>query len=190
VPIVLVRHAQPEIDPAQPPALWPLSDAGRTAVRALARDPTWRGMRRVFTSPELQAQETAHILAGANGLTVTVVEELREVQRPHGVADDSRAIAAWFARPHEPPAGWEPADTALTRIRACIERLRALEPEPFAVTGHGLALSLYVAGLSGEDPAALWRSLRMPDLAVVDPARGTVLRPFGRSEDKNASQTG
>jgi len=32
VPIVLVRHAQPESDLAQPPALWPLSDAGRAAV--------------------------------------------------------------------------------------------------------------------------------------------------------------
>ncbi|MER3421415.1 MAG: hypothetical protein C4290_13230, partial [Chloroflexota bacterium] len=56
-----------------------------------------------------------------------------------------------------------------------------LEPEPFAVASHGLALSLYVTALSGEDPATLWRSLRMPDLAVVDPARGTVLRSFGRT---------
>jgi broad specificity phosphatase PhoE len=190
VPIVLVRHAQPETDPAQPPALWPLSDAGRAAVRALAREPMWRDMRRIFTSPELKAQETAHILAGVNGLTVTAVEDLREVRRPHGITDYPRAVAAWFACPHEPPVGWEPAGAALIRIRACIERLRALEPEPFAVVGHGLALSLYVAALSGEDPAAVWRSLGMPDLAVVDPARGTVLRPFGRTGDRDVSRTG
>lgn len=56
--LVLVRHAPAEIDAAVPPALWSLTNAGRAAARALARDPVWREVRRLFTSPERKALET------------------------------------------------------------------------------------------------------------------------------------
>ncbi len=179
--LVLVRHAPAAADPTLAPALWPLTDAGRAAARALARDPLWRALRRIFTSPELKALETAHIVAGANGLTVTVVEDLREVEHPpdRRFAHDPAAVAAWLARPDEPVHGWEPAVAALARTHACIERLRALEAEPFAVVGHGLTLSLYVAALTGQTPLAVWHTLHMPDMAIVDVPSGRVVRPFG-----------
>lgn len=180
--LVLVRHAPAEIDAAVPPALWPLTDAGRAAARALARDPVWREVRRLFTSPERKALETTYIIAGPHAITVTAVEDLREVERPTGrwLADYPAAVAAWLAQPGEPVHGWEAAEAALERICACIARLRALEAEPFAVVGHGLTLSLYVAALIGQAPLAVWHALRMPDMAVVDVSSGRIVRPFGR----------
>ena len=180
--VVLVRHAAVEADPAAPAALWPLSDGGRQGARALARAPLWRAIDRIFTSPELKALETAQIIAGANGISVTAVEDLREVERPVGqwLDDYHAAVAAYFAAPVVGAHGWEPPATAQARIRACINELRTWEPARFAVIGHGLTLSLYVASLTGADPAAVWPSITLPDVTVVDPEKGTVSYPFGR----------
>lgn len=184
--LVLVRHAAPEPDPAAHPALWPLSDAGRQAARELARDPLWASLERIFTSPAMKALETAHIIAGPNGLTVTVVEDLHEVEcGPDGWIDPAypggyaAAVAAWFAAPEARTHGWEAPAAAAARIRACFAALRALEPSGFAVAGHGLTLALSVAALTHADPARLWPAMRMPDVAIVDAAHGALLHPFG-----------
>lgn len=180
--VVLVRHAAVEADPAAPSALWPLSDGGRQGARALARAPLWRPIDRIFTSPELKALETAQIIAGANGISVTAVEDLREVERPAGqwFDDYHAAVAAYFAAPDTGTHGWEPPHAAQARIRGCIDQLRRWEHAHFAVIGHGLTLSLYVGSLTGADPAAIWPSITLPDVAVVDPEPGTVHYPFGR----------
>src|SRR6266545_1388956 len=115
--IVLVRHAPVEADPSQLPALWLLSDAGRAAARALAREPIWRDIDRIFTSPELKAHETAQIIAGPNGITVTAVEDLREAERPANqwIDDYPAAVADYFAHPAEATHGWEPPVKAQAR---------------------------------------------------------------------------
>ena len=187
-PLVLLRHAAVEAEPAQPPSLWPLSDDGRRATRRLARAPLWRAVVRIFTSPAIKAQETAQIIAGANGITVTVIADLREVERPVGQWFDdtypggyAAAVAAWFAAPAVATHGWEPPAAAQTRITACIDDLLGWEEEPVAVCGHGLTLSLYLNALTGAAPSALWPTIGFPDVAVVDPVRRRVLHPFGRS---------
>ena len=185
--IVLVRHAAVETDPEELPALWQLSDAGRAGARALARSPIWRDVQRIFSSPEWKAHETAQIIAGMNGIAVTMIEDLREVERPaHQWFDDrypggyAEAVAAYFAAPHQATHGWEPPAVAQARIRSCIETLRAWEPEPFAIAGHGLMLSFYLASVTGAGPLAIWLAIRFPDVAVVDPVGGRVLQPFGQ----------
>jgi broad specificity phosphatase PhoE len=185
--IVLVRHAAVEVDREQAPVLWQLSDAGRAGARALARSPVWREVQRIFCSPEWKAHETAQIIAGMNGIAVSVIEGLREVDRPARQWFDESypggyagAVAEYFAAPHRATHGWEPPAVAQARIRTCIDTLRAWEPEPFAIAGHGLTLSLYLASLTGAVPLAFWPSIQFPDLAVVDAAGGKVLQPFGR----------
>jgi broad specificity phosphatase PhoE len=188
--IVLVRHAQVEPDPGLHPALWPLSDAGRAAARRLARARGWAGVDQMYVSPELKAQETAQIIAGRNGINVTVVEDLREVERGAGSwIDDAYpggyagAVRDYFAAPERAVHGWEPAAVARRRVLDCVATLRAWEqdePTPFAIVGHGLALSLAVATLTGAEPYDVWRSIALPDVAVLDADRGRLPRPFGR----------
>lgn len=188
--LILVRHAAVEPDPDQPPSRWHLSDAGRAAARALGRDDVWRPVGRLFTSPEWKAHETAQIIAGMNGIAVTVVEDLREVARPAGrwFDDDdpggsAAAVADYFAAPNAATHGWEPPVVAQARIRACIDWLRIWEPLPFGVVGHGLTLSLSVASLTGARPGAIWPAIACPDLAVIDQVRGTLVRPFRGAAD-------
>ena len=184
--LVLVRHAAVEIDTAISPLLWQLSDAGRAGARHLARDRIWRPIERIFSSPEVKAFETAHILAGPNGMTVTAIEELHEVIRPPGqwFGDDypggySGAVRDYFAQPAEAVHGWEPALEAQQRILTCLAYLRRWESGDFAIAGHGLTLSLYVAAVTELDPGDIWPAIQLPDYAVLEPDRGCVIRPFG-----------
>ena len=186
--IVLVRHAAVETDPTVPSAWWRLSAEGLAGARALSRERLWRPVERIFSSPELKALETAHIIAGPNGMTVTAIEDLREVERPMGqwFGDEypggyGGAVRDYFARPDGPTHGWEPPATAQARIRACIDELRRWEPDGFALVGHGLTLSLYVASVTGANPWTVWPGIALPDYAVVEPDAGRLLRPFGRT---------
>lgn len=180
--LALIRHAAVAADVSQPSALWPLSDAGRRSARVLAGAPLWRDVVRIFTSPELKAHETAQIIAGTNGITVTAVEDLREVERPVGQWHDDypAAVAAYFARPQERTHGWEPPAAVQARMRRCIDGLITWQSAPVAVCGHGLSLALYLASITGAAPERIWPAITLPDLAVVDPARPEVLYQFGR----------
>jgi broad specificity phosphatase PhoE len=184
--IVLVRHAAVETDPAVSPSLWQLSDEGRAGARALAQERLWRTTERIFTSPEAKALETAHIIAGPNGMTVTAVEDLREVERPANQWIDDRypggyagAVRDYLAAPDFATHGWEPPAEAQQRIRMCIDWLRRWEPAGFAVSGHGQTLSLYAAAVTGLDPWEVWQTILLPDYAVIDPLQGAFLRRFG-----------
>ncbi len=80
--LYLVRHAQsegnrggydgPDDDP-------PLSEVGREQARRLAQRFARQKVEAVYSSPLLRAQETARAIAGAGGLSVRTLEELREV---------------------------------------------------------------------------------------------------------------
>lgn len=184
--IVLVRHAMVETDPAVLPSLWQLSDEGRAGARRLARERLWGPVQRIFTSPEAKAMETAHIIAGSNGITVTAVEDLREVERPaHQWFGDEYpggypgAVRDYFARPHEATHGWETPAAAQARMQACIDEFRRWEPEGFAVAGHGLTLSLLVAAATGADAAAIWPAIALPDVAMLDLEERRLVQAFG-----------
>jgi broad specificity phosphatase PhoE len=185
--IVLVRHAAVETEPAVLPSLWQLSDEGRAGARTLARERLWRPIERIFTSPEAKALETAHIIAGPNGMTVTAIEDLREVERPANQWFDdgypggyAGAVRDYLAAPQRATHGWEPPVAAQRRIRTCIDRLQQWEPHGFAVAGHGQTLSLYVSSVTGLDPWEVWRTIELPDYAVVDPDAGILIRGFGQ----------
>lgn len=184
--IILVRHAVVDVDLAMPPCTWQLSDEGRRGARLLARDPIWLPVERIFSSPEPKAFETAHILAGPNGMSVTAIEDLHEVERPPNqwFGDDypggyRGAVTEYFSRPRAATHGWETPRVAQRRMRRCIERLREWEPWGFAVAGHGLTLSLYIASVTGLDPAQIWPAIGLPDYAVLDLDAAALVVPFG-----------
>lgn len=178
--LILIRHAAVEPDPRAPAALWPLSDEGRQAARALAQSPLWQDVERIFTSPEIKAQETAQIVAGPNGITVTAVEDLREVERPadQWFSDYPRAVAEYFAHLTAGLHGWEPPAAAWRRMQACVDRISAAEAGTVGIAGHGLTFALYLAALTGGDPATVWAGINLPDIAIVDPNRRVLRQPF------------
>ena len=179
--LVLVRHAAVEIDRDRPAPLWHLSAEGRAATDALADEGTlteaWNAIDRLYVSSEPKAIATAQRIAARHELPITIVHDLREVEGRAWVEQGyDEQVRRYFAG--EPVAGWEARDAAQARVTSAIEKI---ETGDTAIVSHGLALTLYLAGLLDLDAEAayeMWSSIAFPDVAIVDPAARTLVRPF------------
>jgi len=81
--VLLVRHAQQQIDPYGVAADWvdpPLTEHGRLQARLVAQSLSTLHIDAVFASPLRRAAETAEQIAGEHGLQVEFVKDLREVE--------------------------------------------------------------------------------------------------------------
>jgi broad specificity phosphatase PhoE len=185
--LVLIRHAQVVVDPAESADQWQLTPEGEADAATLRKGPEIASARRFFSSPEPKALATAAKVA--SGRPVIAVHDLRELdRRAAGWFGDSGAYASMVEQILEQPGvsilGCETAAHAQSRIVRAVGNLARRNPdEPIAVVSHGIVLALYVSWLRGQRIADVeaWRRMRFPDVAVIDPALGRVLRDFGGS---------
>ena len=167
--LILVRHAQPQIDPATPAPQWSLSADGRLAAAALADRIARFAPRAAVASPEPKALETARVLAAPLGLAVDADGGFAEQHRPNlpfGSREAFEArMAAAFAEPATSPFGGESADAAHDRFVAALARHAA---RPLLVVTHGTVLSLYLSRSLALEPFPLWKSLALPEAFILD----------------------
>ena len=183
--VILVRHAQVSPQPEIPSDLWALSADGQAGAAALASRPDIAAAEAVYTSPELKARLTAEALAGSR--RVGVVEDLRELdRRALGWVGSEGAYASIveeiLARPEESVRSCERAADATRRVVAAIGTLAARHPTGTVVAvSHGIVLTLLISAVLGLDrpSASIWRSIRFPDVAVIEPEAGTIVEGFG-----------
>lgn len=183
--LYLIRHPQTRVDLSAPAHTWHLSDEGHAQVEALAEARFWARVAAIYPSEERKAVLPAEIIAARYGLPVRPLPMFNEVNRGAYTAPDraayQAAVEAFFSRPEESVHGWETASSALTRFRSGVEMALAgpEEGESLAGIGHGLALTLYMAHLRGEEPSAAlmapWRALGFGAVAAVERA---TLRPL------------
>lgn len=177
---LLVRHAQPEIDPEQPAAAWPLSETGRFAARELAFAIGRLAPGMVVTSAERKAVETGAEIAAVLDLGLTIDDSLGEQGLTSlpllSDAEFRAAVEAHFREPERVVLGNESSAEAGQRLGRALDRLEqsasSVQGIPIVVT-HGRALASFLARLTGDDAVATWRSLRMPEAFLVDPKPGT-----------------
>ncbi|MEX2158809.1 MAG: histidine phosphatase family protein [Dehalococcoidia bacterium] len=177
--LYLVRHAAVVVRPETSSRHWHLSPEGRAAAEALAREPYWPSIALVYSSAEVKAIATAQRIAAPHELAIRIERALGEVERPWTNAVYEDLVRRYLAG--EPVEGWEPRDAALGRVRSCIDAIVTIG-EDAAVVSHGLALTLYVSDLLDLDADAsyeLWRSIRFPDVAIVDPQARRAEKAFG-----------
>ncbi len=173
--VILVRHAQPEIDPTTPAGDWHLSEIGRGTARELALVIGRFAPGQIVTSPEQKARQTGDEIAHVLGIPIASDEDLREQgigTLPYLTDDAFRdAVRTHFKRPDEIVLGQESARDAGERLARVIDKAVARSPaslNPSIVVTHGRVLSSYLSQLTGMDAIAIWESLRMPDALVVD----------------------
>ena len=149
-----VTHPQVRIDPNVPVPEWGLSDIGAERARKAFSEPWARNLRRIVSSTETKAIETAQYLARAGGLEVETVEDMHENDRSATgflPPDLFEKAADWFfAHPHASYKGWETAADAQARIVKAVETiLAAHDPsQPIAFIGHGAVGTLLKSHLS------------------------------------------
>jgi broad specificity phosphatase PhoE len=158
-----------------------LSDRGRAQAEALGHALGGYRVAAAYVSPFRRARETAALALARSGVTLTVIEELRELSLGDWegcTVDEIRAQAgdpyrAWLRAPHDcPPPGGEPLPVVSERVRAALDRIAAghRPEEDVLVVSHGGVISVYACHLLGCSFNQLWR-LR------VDNASLTVVRP-------------
>jgi broad specificity phosphatase PhoE len=150
-----ITHPQVEIDPDIPVPKWGLSPLGRERSECAARLPWARQLRRIISSDETKAIETAEILAHASGIKIEIGEDMGENDRSATgflVPDEFEKAANWFfAHPEQSFHGWERAVDAQARIVAAVDKVLAdHDPSvPIAFVGHGGVGTLLKCHLAG-----------------------------------------
>ncbi|HEY0884177.1 MAG TPA: histidine phosphatase family protein [Ramlibacter sp.] len=150
-----LTHPNVVVDPALPVPQWPLSDLGRSRVRAGLDQPWVRELTAIYTSAERKALDTAAILAAHVGLTCSVVEDLGENDRSATgflpPPEFERMADAFFANPDESVRGWESARHAQQRVVAAVAQIVAGDRTSgsLAIVSHGAVGTLLYCHLSG-----------------------------------------
>lgn len=160
-----ITHPQVRIDPDVPVPQWGLSEIGTARARLAASRPWAGSLRRIVSSGETKAMETADILARVAGISYEIVEAMHENDRSATgflTPGEFEKAADWFfAHPDGSFHGWERAIDAQARIVAAVEAVLAdHDPrQPIAFVGHGGAGTLLKCHLEG---LTIARSLDQP----------------------------
>ena len=170
--LILVRHAQPVIDPNSPSERWILAPEGRAAAAALARALVPYAPRAIWCGDEPKMAGTAEVLAGVLGVSVARAAGLSEHARRTTKFGDKAvfeaAIKSLFEQPDEIVYGEESAAMTYARFAAVIDAALASESGTLVAVTGGTALSIFLSRRSGVDAFETWKSLHLPMAFVLN----------------------
>ena len=153
--ILLARHGETDWNAerrVQGKTDRPLNDTGRAQARALERELAGVRLVAVYSSDLSRALETARIVAGAHGLPVTPVPELRE--RDFGTWEGLTDAEILERFPEARTGPWGDAETRdelAARVLATLRRISESHAgEMVLVVTHGGPLRTMLALLSGD----------------------------------------
>jgi broad specificity phosphatase PhoE len=166
--LILVRHAQPAIDPDKPSTEWPLTKDGRTAAHQMAEQLKSYKPDIVVTSTEPKAAQTGQIIAETLGLPCQTAENLHEHQRTgkfFSQGEFQQKVRDFFERPNELVFGLETAEEALERFETAVLQVIAQHPNKnIIIATHGTVITLFINAHNPHiAPIPFWQNLKMPD---------------------------
>jgi broad specificity phosphatase PhoE len=150
-----LTHPQVLMEPLKDVRAWSLNEVGNNRVATLAaRLGSLSGTRRVVSSDETKALETATPLSRALGVSLEVRSRMRENDRSATgflPPPEFEAVAdQFFAEPATSVRGWETAEDAqhriVTEVEACLARPQEGD---ILFVGHGGVGTLLLCALSG-----------------------------------------
>ena len=163
--ILLVRHGATELsaeDRFAGSTDVPLGVEGRLQVELLARRLAGESFTAVYGSPLGRAIDTATFVARPHGLTVTVLDGLREIDhgRWEGLRHDEaearfpEEYAAWQHDPFDfAPTGGEAGKAVLERAVSAFRQIVEAHPgTSVLVVSHKATIRLVIAHVLGFDP--------------------------------------
>lgn len=171
--IVLVKHAQPILEPTVAARYWALSREGEDQARRLARRLEQFMPFALACSCELKARRTGEIVAGELGVPMRIVDRLEEFDRPvlplMPAAEYAQLNARIFDDLSTAVIGNESGAQALARFTAGIRKVLEGVPdtESLVVVTHGTVISLLVSAHNDVDPMDLWKRLKCPSFVVL-----------------------
>jgi broad specificity phosphatase PhoE len=160
-----ITHPEVKIDPQIAIEDWNLSQIGRTKAINISKEPFWKDIDLIITSPEMKAQTTAKIISEKTKVPVIKKDCLAEFDRSStGFLKYEKYMEymnKFYTTPDQSIDGWETALDAQTRIINCIDEfIKDEKYNNIAVIGHGATATLYkcfikqIAPSFDEDPKA------------------------------------
>lgn len=172
--LILVRHANPAIDPALPAAQWPLSARGRERCALLAERLAPFQLQAVITSEEPKAEETGRLVSGHLRLQTASFPGLQEQNRRKAgflsPEDFRMSVLNVFRFPEKQVFGSESAREAQIRFRDALTAALAGHPTGnIAVISHGTVIALFAALFNPQPAEEIWKQLNqsMPSLLML-----------------------
>jgi 2,3-bisphosphoglycerate-dependent phosphoglycerate mutase len=177
--LILIRHAA---SMGQEPDA-SLSAAGEAQAHALAAKLEALGVRELFSSPYRRAISTVEPFAKAGGLTVQVIDNLRERKLAEGPVPDFLVhMERSFEDEHYCLEGGESlAATAARGLDALSEIAELAQTSSPAAASHGNLIASILRTIDPQFGFAAWKAMTNPDLFEVT-MRESVPAAFGRIE--------
>jgi broad specificity phosphatase PhoE len=150
-----LTHPQVQIDPTVPVPRWGLSQRGRAQAALLVSAPWVGTLRRIISSDETKAVETAEIVARVCGLVVEVRHGMGENDRSStgflAPAEFEAVADHFFAEPDQSVRGWATARAEQARIVAAIASVLHDHQDAGDIlfVGHGAVGTLNLCHLLG-----------------------------------------
>ena len=178
--LFVVRHAQVTVDFSIPPSEWRISMEGIDATKELALKESWSDVSRIYHSPESKAMATAEIISEFSGIPTMCMDDLRELHIPaiQSEYEFLRRVGEYLGGARDPE--FEDWDEATKRIVHGVQRIVTMaNGSSAAMVSHGRILTvLFSHILKRRSRVDEWKSIRFPDLSVVDLDTWTVERGF------------
>jgi len=146
----------------------PLSELGHRQAAALGASLRGGRLTHVYSSPMERARLTAGAVVAAVGVSLTIVDDLRELSLGEWegcTVDEIRArpgdpYARWVRNPvqHLPPGG-EPLAAVQQRALRAVEAIAATHPDgdDVLIVSHGGLISAFLAHCLGMPLGSIWR---------------------------------
>ncbi|MGC5327250.1 histidine phosphatase family protein [Brevibacillus sp. SYSU BS000544] len=178
--LYMIRHSKVQIDPTTEPTHWTLSDVGIQAAREMALREDWHHLKMIYHSPEPKAEQTAKIVAETIGATCKVHHDLRELEMRTGflsASDFQMKVSEYFMG--KPDPDFEDFQAAQKRIRKAVASILDETNESVGIVSHGRIITAFYSDLLGRRiTSEEWKSIRLPDLSVIEIPTWKIVRGF------------
>jgi len=169
----LISHPNVVISRDVPVPHWPLSERGRSRMRAGLQQPWVKDVVAIYSSTEQKAMDGAGILGEHLSLPFTAIHELGENDRSATGflpgEEFERVADEFFANPQTSVRGWERAVDAQARMVKAVEQVAGLEQarakrggvageeaEAVAIVSHGAVGTLLYCHVTGQAISRRW----------------------------------
>ncbi len=172
--VYYLSHPEVTIDPAVAVPDWGLSAVGRLRLLAVHGAAWLLSCRRIVSSAERKAVETAALIAEASGAAVEVRSAMHENDRSATgflpPAEFEFMADRFFAEPERSVRGWERAVDAQARIRGEFDAvLDGHDPaRPLLLVGHGRVGTLLYCALAGRPIDRRFDQARAGSVIAID----------------------
>lgn len=179
--LYVVLHTQVEINPFIPASNWHLSKEGRFSTLHLAQSESWEDAQWIYSSCEPKAIETAQIIAEHLQIKQHTHPDLRELHfaTAYLPANEFQNRIARYLEGKPDPA-FEDYQKAQTRMDQCVKSIiQEQTGSSGIIVSHGRIITAWYSLLLGRRLTAQeWKSIKLPDLSVIDLLTWKIERGF------------